>query len=220
MPELKFGPTGPVSATAARGSAGDSASGCSRWRNSRFMKPGAVARGFQPSRSTVRRMGAPELERLVAAPHVDVEFRTLDLGPCIEDRVDAVVARIRESISTTDPSGRSADRGGDAGLNGEPAAVVRPLQYAVAVNDSLVPGSGGGMTDVALAVPPVRLLRVEHGRLVEANEADRRDCRHDHLPPERASDDHRRSRNCKTRPEIARSFGFSDLQISPAACGG
>ena len=39
------------------GSARDSSSGCSRCRNRRFMKPGAVARGFHPRRRTVRRTG-------------------------------------------------------------------------------------------------------------------------------------------------------------------
>ena len=71
-----------------------------------------------------------------------------------------------------------------------PAAVVSPLQYAVAVNASRAPGSGGGMTEVALAVPPAPRPASRASSPRRATRSHRRNRRHDRLPPERPSDDH------------------------------
>ena len=62
----------------AAGTGDRSAAGCSSWDSSQ----GAECNLHVP---------APKFQRLVAAPHVDVDVPPLDLGAGIHDRVDAVV---------------------------------------------------------------------------------------------------------------------------------
>ena len=71
----------------------------------------------------------PEVERLVTAPHVDVDQAALHGRTGIHHRVDAAVFRVRGATSMTEPTGSRA--GSAAAMpvcTATPEAVVRPLQ--------------------------------------------------------------------------------------------
>ena len=116
--------------TAGRRRRGELRCAASRWRNRRSTRLGVLARGFQPSRSTViGDVAAAELQRLVAAPHVDVDVAALDGGAGVHDRVDAVVALAQPSTWMTEPTGsRSGSAAAMPVRTFTPDAVVVPLQ--------------------------------------------------------------------------------------------
>ena len=165
---------------------------------------------------------AAELERLVAAPHVDVDLASLDRRARIEDRCRSRRSGCRASRSrrssraagAPDPR-RRCRPDGDAGGGRQPLAVRGRGERQ--------PGARlRGRHDGRRAGGPAkrRFPRVEHRRLVERHEADRRNRRHDHLPPERPSDDH--GALGIVEPMGRKSPGFRGLRsaISSAACGG
>ena len=112
---------------ATRGAGGGCAA--SRCRNSRSTSVGVLALGFQPSRRTVMPAGRrPSCERLVAAPHVDVDVAPLDRRAGVHDRVDAVVA-LAQPVDLDDRPDRQQIRvgGGNSRPDVHPGRGRRPL---------------------------------------------------------------------------------------------
>ena len=128
----------------------------------------------------------PKSQRLVAVPHVDVDFAALHRRPGVHHRVDAVVAGAERVDLDDGPDRQEEGVGrGDAGADGG----ARGGRGALAVGGRVEaqPGAGTG---------PGRLthfdlvggggLGVQRRHLVEEDEAEHRSARGGELPRQRA----------------------------------
>ncbi len=109
---------------------------------------------------------APELQGLVAAPHVDVDVPALHFRAGVHDRVDAVVLLAQPVDLDDRPDGEDVRVGrGDARPDVHPRGGRRPL--AVAGGREPEPGAGGGggarFADFRL---PGRIAGVQRGHLI------------------------------------------------------
>ena len=130
---------------------------------------------------------APEVQRLVAVPHVDVDFAALHRRPGVHHRVDAVVAGA-ERVDLDDRPDRQEQGvgGGDAGADGG----ARGGRGALAVGGGVEaqPGTGTrpGRRLTHLDLVGGRGLGVQRRHLVEEDEAEHRSARGGELPRQRA----------------------------------
>ena len=96
---------------------------------------------------------AAELQRLVAAPHVDVDLAPLDRRAGVQHGVDAVVLR-RQRIDLDDGADRQQLRGRRRRRRSAPrrrTPSCMPLQYAVALNARRAPGAGSAVVSRSVA---------------------------------------------------------------------
>ena len=148
--------------------------------------------GFQPSRRTVIAIVAPaELQRFVAAPHVDVDVAALDRRAGIHDGVDAVVP-LAQSIDLDDRADRQqvGVGGGDPGPDVHPGRGRRSL----AVGGGGEPEPGAWRRErrrFAELRLPGGVARIENRHLVQQGERDGRHGGRDDLAPDRARQKHR-----------------------------
>ena len=115
---------------------------------------------------------APEFQRLVAAPHVDVDVAALHLRAGVHDRVDAVVL-LAQPVDLDDRPDREQVRvrRGDARPHVHARGGRRPLAVCGRREPQPGAGSGGGGRFADLRLPG-RIAGVQRGHLIQKCEGD------------------------------------------------